>query len=64
MGLPELSIGCRSQEVPDVPGRMEDGHQLEVEQRHLCLILAEHHVVGPGAWESHDLQKSIYVSIQ
>jgi len=34
---------------------MKDGHQLEVEQRHLRLILAEHHVVGPGAWESHDL---------
>ena len=50
MKSPELSITGPCQEVPDVSGRMEDGHELEVEQRHLRLILAEQHVVDPG-WE-------------
>ena len=49
MCFPELSVSCRRQEVPDVSCRMEPDHDLIVEQHHLGLIFAEHHIVGPSS---------------
>ena len=47
MSTPEVCVRCHCEEVPEILGRMQQPHLLEVHQPHLALVFGEHHVVGP-----------------
>ena len=53
MSSPEVCVCGQGEEVPEVLSRMDQPHQLVVQQRHLTLVLGEHHVVGPEKWKTN-----------
>jgi len=47
MSFPELGIAGSCKEVPDVSGRMEEVHHLEVDEGRLGLVHGKQDVVDP-----------------